>query len=296
MNSSEENLKLAAIFYQASSAALLVLDAGYHFVNVNPAFTETTGYSLPELQAQGMANIFGLFVNFQHREELIASLVQRGSWRGELSIRRKNKEAFPALVLLDVIKPLDCDSDYLVGLILDISDHKRLEFELRYHAEIDSLTSLANRKLFFQRLDDAIASADRFKYTVALLYLDLDGFKQVNDCFGHGQGDNVLVEVAQRLRCCVRQVDTVARLGGDEFVLILNGTSKDMINDTARRIIEAVAFTVSENGIELPISASVGISIYPFDSLNPSTLLKYADAAMYSAKFKGKHQYCWHVN
>jgi diguanylate cyclase (GGDEF)-like protein len=181
-------------------------------------------------------------------------------------------------------------------LILDISDRKRLEHELRYHSEIDPLTNLANRKLFFQRLDNAIASANRFNYNLALLYLDLDGFKQVNDSFGHGEGDEVLIEVGRRLRRCVREVDTVARLGGDEFVIILNGTSKNMIADTAQRLINALTLTIIKNNIELLVSASIGIAIYPDDSISPATLLKYADAAMYSAKFKGKRQFCWHNN
>lgn len=105
----------------------------------------------------------------------------------------------------------------------------------------------------------------------------------------------MLIEIAHRLRRCVREVDTVARLGGDEFALILNGTSKDVITDTAQRIIDTTAFTIDEQNISLPISVSVGISLYPEDSANPQTLLKFADAAMYSAKFKGKRQCCWHT-
>jgi diguanylate cyclase (GGDEF)-like protein len=181
-------------------------------------------------------------------------------------------------------------------LFLDISEHRQLEDELRYHAEIDPLTGLHNRKSFSQNLNTALASAKRFNYAVGVLYLDLDGFKQINDGLGHGQGDSVLIEVAQRLMCCIREVDTVARLGGDEFVIVLNGTSKELISLTAQRIIESLTMTVKGKGIELQISASVGIAVYPADSIAPLELIKYADEAMYSAKHNGKSQVCWHKN
>ncbi len=295
VNSYEEILLLAVLFYQASSAAIVIMDRDYKILHINPAFIETTGYDLADVTDGQVKDIFDLFNDLSHQEDIMSSVAAEGSWRGELSVCRKAAESFPALALIDSVEQPDGSISNHVGLFLNISDHKQLEQELRQHAEIDPLTGLANRKLFFQRLDDAIASAKRFNYAVALLFLDLDGFKQINDSLGHAQGDTVLIEIAHRLRRCVREVDTVARLGGDEFVLILNGTSKEAISDTARRIIDSTAFTVNEKDISLPISASVGISIYPEDSLNPQTLLKYADAAMYSAKFKGKRQCCWHT-
>lgn len=167
---------------------------------------------------------------------------------------------------------------------------------LRYHAETDPLTKLANRRLFFQKLDDAVALASRFNDNVAVMYLDLDGFKLVNDHFGHGQGDNVLIEVANRLRQCVREVDTVARLGGDEFAIILTRTSKLKVTETAQRIIDSIILDIHDNGLYTSITASVGIAIFPDDSINPLTLLKHADAAMYRAKEQGKRQYCWHMS
>lgn len=165
---------------------------------------------------------------------------------------------------------------------------------LRYHAETDPLTKLVNRRLFFQKLDDAVALASRFNDNIAVMYLDLDGFKQVNDHFGHGQGDIVLIEVANRLRECVREVDTVARLGGDEFAIILTRTSKVKVTETAQRIIDSLVLNIEENGCHTSITVSVGIAIYPDDSINPLALLKHADAAMYKAKEQGKRKYCWH--
>ncbi len=194
------------------------------------------------------------------------------------------------------MKNSDGRKSHCVALFVDISEHKQLELDLRYHAETDPLTGLPNRKMFFQQLEAAFASANRFNYTVGLLYLDLDGFKQINDSLGHGQGDNVLIEVARQLIGCVREVDTAARLGGDEFVVILNGTSKEMIKLTAQRIIDALTRVITGNGIEMSVSASIGIAVYPEDSTSPLTLLRYADEAMYKAKYNGKCQFFWHEN
>lgn len=281
----------AGNIYLRSSAAILIMDANFKIIDVNPAFRDTTGYSLAEL---AKLEIFDLFVDLEHKQDIIDAIAGNNSWRGELNVSRKPEDCFPAMVLLDPLEVSGKRPGYYLVLFLDISDHKELENELRYHAEIDPLTGLANRKLFFQQFENSLALAKRFNDSVALLYLDLDGFKQVNDSFGHGQGDNVLIEVSQRLKRCLREVDTVARLGGDEFVIILNRTSKTMVADTAQRIIDTLALDIHENDRTLRVTASIGIAIYPDHGLNPKTLLKLADAAMYKAKLKGKHQYCWH--
>lgn len=292
----QENLKLAATVYQVSGAAMLIMDACYKILNINPAFTEITGFSLLEIEGKSIGGIYDFTFNQLTLEDISSSVNEAGYWRGELLICRKTEDRFPAMVLINCMKQQDGSISHYVALFLDISDHKQLEDELRHHAEIDPLTGLPNRKLFSQRLDIAFASAKRFNYNVALLYLDLDGFKQVNDRLGHGQGDRLLIKVAQCLACCVREVDTAARLGGDEFVVILNGTSREMIAVTAQRIVDMLTLTIRENSIELQVSASIGIALYPEDSTNPLTLLKYADAAMYKAKDNGKRQFCWHGN
>lgn len=289
-----ENFNIGANVYQVSGAAMLILDGQDKILNINPAFTEITGFHLIEIEGNPIERIFDFSVNQSTREEITASVIKDGHWRGELLIGRKTNERFPAMVLVNGIKRFDGQISSYVVMFVDISDHKQLEDELRYHAEIDPLTGLPNRKLFSQRLESAIASANRFNYNVALLYLDLDGFKKINDSLGHGQGDNVLIEVARRLTQCVREVDTVARLGGDEFVVILNGTSQELITETAQRILDSLTMTIKENDVELKVSASIGIAIYPTDNTSPLTLLKYADEAMYKAKYKGKGQFCWH--
>lgn len=293
----DDDLKLAAAtVFQASGAAMLIMDAHYNILNSNPAFTDITGFSFVEIEGKSIGEIFESSSHQTTQEEIIFFVNEKGYWRGEMFICRENEECFPAIVLINGVQRLDDSISHYVALFLDISDQKKLECDLRYHAEIDPLTGLPNRKLFFQHLETALATAKRFNYHLALLYLDLDGFKQVNDRLGHGQGDNVLIEVAKRLIFCVREVDTVARLGGDEFVVILNNTSKDMITVTAQRIIDSLTLTIKEKGLELLISASIGIAICPDDSSNPQALLKYADEAMYLAKEKGKRQFCWHRN
>lgn len=281
--------------YQQSSAAMLILDTAFNIVSINPAFTQLTQYDLAALKGKSISLVCEDLINYSPlSEEIETKLVEANCFSGELVITRKDMQAFPVRVLINGLQSTGSVTWYYLWLMLDISEQKQRENELRFHAEFDPLTRLGNRKSLFQCLDTAIASAKRFQYTVGLLFLDLDGFKQVNDHFGHGEGDKVLQEVALRLRRCVREVDTVTRLGGDEFVVILNGTSKDMVYLTAQRIIDFLSLSVKNQQLELQVSASIGIALYPQDSKSPSLLLKYADQAMYKAKAKGKRQFCWH--
>jgi two-component system CheB/CheR fusion protein len=286
---------LTSQIYLQSGAAMLITDHDFSIVSINPAFTQATHFNLATLKGQSVTMICEDLLNSVLYEEIQTNLRISNEFSGELVITSQDMQAFPVQVLINGLQYSQNITSYYVWLMLDISEQKQRENELRFHAEIDPLTHLGNRKSLFQCLDAAIASAKRFKYTIALLFLDLDGFKQVNDHFGHGEGDKVLQEVALRLKRCVREVDTVTRLGGDEFVVILNGTSKDMICLTAQRIIDFLTLSVKNLQKELQVSASIGIALYPQDSKNPLLLLKYADEAMYKAKAKGKRQFCWHL-
>ena len=286
------------------------VDRNGHIVYVNRHFCELSGYSEADVLGQHYLFNFEKTVQKTLLDDLKKTVCEKKKWQGILKQTTKAGDIYVVDVTVVPIVNAEDEIEEFVALMVDntetIKKFERLSNNLKQNLiqqkhylrepEIDPLTNLTNRKLFFQRLTDTLASAKRFYYTVALLYIDLDGFKQVNDCLGHSEGDKVLVEAAYRLSSCVREVDTTARFGGDEFVIILNGTSKEMIADTAQRIIDSVSFKVKEKGIELQVSASVGIAIYPDDTTDAMTLLKYADAAMYSAKFKGKSQYCWHVD
>lgn len=288
--------QLAATVFQTSGAAIALLDNRYCLLDVNPAFTRLTGFGAAELKGVPFSDLYGFPFNPVAAKELDSLVTDCGFWKGELLIHKKTGGRFPATVWIDAATTEQCDISHFVVLFVDISDHKQLEDELRYHAEIDPLTGLPNRKLLFQRLDSALASAKRFNYKVGVLYLDLDGFKQINDRLGHARGDNVLIEVAGRLKNCVREVDTPARLGGDEFIVVLNGTSQQLIAATAQRILDSLTLTVTEQNLELRVSASIGIAIFPEDSVTAQGLLKCADTAMYQAKYQGKQRFCWHGN
>lgn len=277
--------------YQKTSAAMMIVNADLKIVSINPAFTQMTDFQLRDCLGKPITKFYYDLSNSDSYQNF---LQQMSPFSGELLLNKNDGSHFPAQVLVNILQPRQYVRQYFLFLILDISKQKQLESELRFCAEVDPLTQLANRKLLFQSLENAIASAKRFKYTVGVLFLDMDGFKQINDHFGHGEGDKILMEVADRLQRCVRQVDTVARLGGDEFVVVLNGTSTDMVTTTAQRIIDFLTLNIKDQSIELHVSVSIGIAIYPQDSHSPMVLLQYADEAMYKAKSKGKRQFCWH--
>ena len=319
----EQLLRIAATAFE-SKAGIMLIDVSHKVIQVNQIFTNITGYSAEEVLGKEPFGFYAHHDDPAFYQFVWTSVVRDGSWQDEIWYKKKSGQAFPIWLDINTLTDENGCITHFVGLLMDITlrnqaekllleAQEKLETQLRVateeifkyeeevktlriHAEIDPLTKLANRKLLFDQLENALALAKRFNDNVALLFLDLDGFKQVNDHFGHGQGDDLLIEVAKRLRHSVREVDTVARLGGDEFVIILNRTSKSMVTDTARRILDALVFDINQNGFTVTISASIGIAIYPDDSMDPLLLLKYADEAMYKAKEKGKHQFCWHLN
>ena len=287
---------LTSQIFEQSSVAMMILDTDFQIVSTNPAFSKMTGFEPSVACDEPISLILDELRNPGLLQDMQRKLSESDSFSCELSIVKSNVQHFSALMMVDAIRHKQVSNPYYLLLLMDISEQKQRESELRFFSEVDPLTNLGNRKFLLKSLENAINAANRFNYTVGLMFLDLDGFKQINDRFGHGEGDKVLLEVAQRLRHCVRQVDSVARLGGDEFVIILNGTSTEMIAVTAKRIIDFLTISVKDKTNELLVSASIGISLYPQDSKNPLVLLKYADEAMYKAKSKGKRQFCWHLD
>jgi len=287
---------LTAQVYSRAGVPMLIMDERLTIVSINAAFSKATGFTTQDLQGKSFSTVCDVNKYPDLLRDVLQKMTDASEFSSEILMNKYDGSHFPAQVLVNVLQRMHATPRFYLWMIWDISEQKQLESELRVSAEMDPLTQLGNRKLLFQNLESSIVSAQRFNYDVALLFLDLDGFKQVNDHFGHGEGDKVLLEVAQRLRRCVRQVDTVARLGGDEFVVILNGTSKDLITVTARRIIDFLTLNVKDQTVNLQVSASIGIAMYPQDSCSPLVLLKYADEAMYKAKAKGKRQFCWHLD
>lgn len=291
----EEALQLAASVFNASSASILITDANNLIVSVNPAFTTITGYQpheaiglTPNLLSSGKQSK-------EFYREMWQSLAHNKHWHGELWNRRKDGEIFAEQLSINVINNKDGSVHRYVAIFSDITEKKQAEDLMWRQANYDTVTDLPNRRLFFDRLDQEIKKCRRSTQYLALFFIDLDRFKEVNDLYGHDIGDQLLVEAAQRLNACVRNTDTVARLGGDEFTLILTELA-----DTAR--VETVAMSIRDtlkkpfhiNDTALHISGSIGIALYPDNTTDAYDLVAKADIAMYEAKRQGRNRYCFY--
>ena len=253
------------------------------------AFTRSTGYSREEVLGKNPR----LLKSGRHTPEfyagLWASLLNSGTWSGEIWNRRKNGEIFPEWLTISSVRDSAGNVTSYIGATLDISLLKAREERLEYMAYFDLLTGLPNRALLIDRMNQAIAHARRLKQILAVGYLDLDGFKPVNDQFGHALGDLLLIEVASRISSVLREEDTVARLGGDEFVLLLQDLEQmEDCRVILQRLLERIGepWPLAEGNVQ--ISASIGVTLYPLDDSDPDSLLRHADQAMYRAKRLGK--------
>ncbi len=289
----ERDRRIASEVLRSMGEAVAVTDLEFRFVSVNPAFSRITGYSEEEVVGQPSA----LLNSTQHSEDFYRQLreavIHHGHWKGEMWQRRKDGEEFLGWIeLSEVCDNLGARSHY-VAVVNDVTDKKRAEQELRYLANYDTLTGLPNRSLLAERLARAVVRARRQDTRVAVLFLDLDRFKDINDSLGHAAGDRILKAAAARLLGIVRESDTVARLGGDEFTVVVEDISGALTAESvAEKIIDAFGAPLEIDGrSEITISPSIGISLYPDHGLVPTDLLKYADTAMYQAKDRGRNTY-----
>jgi diguanylate cyclase (GGDEF)-like protein/PAS domain S-box-containing protein len=285
--------RIASEIIDSMSEAVTVTDLDFCFVSVNRAFTRMTGYSEDECIGQA-AEILN---SRQHAPEVYLAMreefARKGHWRGELWQRRRDGEEFLCWLELSEVRDDAGQRTNFVGVMADITDRKRAEQELRYLANYDTLTGLPNRTLLGERLAHAVIRARRTSRKVAVLFLDLDRFKHVNDSMGHAVGDRVLKAVGERLCANVRESATVARLGGDEFTVVLEDVQHiDQALRTATDLLEVFsAPLILDSGQEVIISPSIGISVYPDHAQVPTDLLKFADTAMYQAKEEGRNMY-----
>ncbi|HNX24176.1 MAG TPA: EAL domain-containing protein [Spirochaetota bacterium] len=288
----EEELLLAGRVFETTTEGIVVTDSCNNIIRVNPAFTHITGYSNDEVVGRNPKILKSERHDRLFYEEMWKSLTDHGTWEGEIWNRRKNGETYPEWLSINVINDEANKVKNYVSVFRDISDIKSSEEKIEYQAYHDPLTGLPNRSLFSDRLSQAVNQAVRSENQMALLYIDLDRFKIVNDSLGHITGDYLLQEVAKRLSECVRDGDTVARVGGDEFIIILPNIEE--INDVVRvcgRITEKFSKPLKIDEHELFASASIGISIYPDDGTSVAELHKNADIAMYHAKSLGGGEY-----
>ncbi|TAN46650.1 MAG: EAL domain-containing protein [Methylococcaceae bacterium] len=287
-------MQLAATVYKAIGEAIMVADADNRIVAVNPAFTRLTGYSEAEAVGQTTKLLKSGRQDQAFYRDMWLALEKTGHWQGEIHNRRKNGEVYLEWLAISTIYDEQGHVLQHVAMFSDITDQKRAEQIIWQQANFDPLTGLPNRRMFYDRLDMDIKKANRTGLPLALMFLDLDRFKIINDTLGHDVGDMLLKEAAQRLSGCVREIDTVARLGGDEFTVILGEMSTP---GTLERIAQDILGKLAEPfrlGNEINyVSASLGITFYPGDAGSIDELLKNADQAMYAAKSRGGNRYSY---
>jgi diguanylate cyclase (GGDEF)-like protein/PAS domain S-box-containing protein len=290
----ERRLALWAKVFEASGEAILIVDDQRRILSANQAFTRHSGYELQDVVGEQPELLLGGEGGSGLPDSLWPTVTLRGAWQGELMLRRRNGSAYPAWVMVNAVRQPARQSggevSHYIVTSIDISDRKKSEQRIRFLAEHDVLTELPNRSLCIERLRLALQQAERSGRKVAVLFIDLDRFKDINDSLGHHIGDALLRSVARRLVDAVRAGDTVSRLGGDEFVVVLNGI--DDVDEAAHivheRLIPRVRQPHAVEGAELHVSCSVGIAISPDDATEIEELMRRADAAMYQAKASGK--------
>jgi diguanylate cyclase (GGDEF)-like protein/PAS domain S-box-containing protein len=288
----EASQRQALTVFANSYEGIMVVDAKRRIVDVNPAFARLTGYERHEILGKSPRLLSIELPKGRFFKGISAAIRDTGNWAGEAWSRKKSGEIFA--VMLSVAAVLDTDGEvkHFIAIFSDITQLKAHEAELDRVAHYDPLTGVPNRRLLVDRLSQAIARANRRGLSLAVCYLDLDGFKRVNDQHGHAAGDRLLIGVANNLRQVLRADDTLARLGGDEFVLLLSGMeSPQHCSQLLERILASVNTALDIGGTRVNVSASIGVSLYPQDDADADTLIRHADQAMYLAKEAGKNRF-----
>jgi diguanylate cyclase (GGDEF)-like protein/PAS domain S-box-containing protein len=288
----EEQQRQAASVFSHAHDGILICDANKRIVDVNPAFTHVTGYDRDEALGQTPRIMNSGRQTPSFYQAVWSSVNARGFWEGEIWNRRKNGEVYPAWLTISTIADASGAISRYIGVFSDITAVKAQQEKLERLAHFDALTQLPNRVLLADRIAQAIAHASRSRSLVGICYLDLDGFKPVNDNFGHSAGDQVLVEIAGRLKDTIRGSDSVARLGGDEFVVLVTGIASALeCQQAVGRLLKAISAPIQVKDQTITLGASIGVTLYPKDGADADTLLRHADQAMYAAKQAGRNRY-----
>lgn len=288
----EASLELSSMVFHSISEGILVTDIDGLIVEANPAFTKITGYRTDELLGQTPAILKSGYHDQAFYESIWHQLDTEGFWEGEIYDKRKNGEVFPQWLTINTVYDNDDKPYRRIAMFIDFTEKKRAEEVIWQQAHMDILTGLPNRKLFGDRIHQELEHTDRSGLPTAILFLDLDMFKEVNDTLGHAMGDQLLVQVAARISKCVRSVDTVARQGGDEFAIILSQVKNmHVVNAICEELLNSLAmpYQLGDEDEAAYITASIGITFYPDDATNVGDLIKSADQAMYAAKERGRN-------
>ena len=291
----EEKLRLSDQVFESTAEGILVTDREARIIAVNPAFTSMTGYSLAEVAGQTPKLLRSGRHDADFYRAMWASLLETGQWMGEVWNRRKDGEIYPGWLTISAVRNAQGEVTHYIGACSNLTEKKCTEQRIHHLAYYDVLTGLSNRLLFEDRLRLALVQAHRSGAGVAVLFLDLDRFKTINDSLGHPVGDHLLQAVAQRLGKCLREGDTAARWGGDEFMVLLQdlGAGQQAVAQRASVVADKIQQALSEaftlDGHEILVTPSTGIALYPWDADNATDLIKYADTAMYQAKAQGRN-------
>lgn len=293
-----EEFRIAATAFE-SQTGMFITDAKSNILRVNSSFTDITGFTSNEVVGQNPR----IFSSGRHQtsfyQSMWESINRSGSWEGEIWNKRKNNEVYPEHLLITAVKDSKGNITNFVASLSDISSRKKAENEIRNLAFYDPLTELPNRRLLLDRLKQALVSSERTGKQVALLFIDLDNFKSINDTLGHEEGDKLLRQVAQRLKACVREVDTVSRLGGDEFVVMLEDLSEDaekgaaQLAATGEKILASFNRPYQLSQYEYQCTSSIGATLFNHNDTEVEEKLKHADIAMYQAKKAGRNTLCF---
>ena len=288
----KEQLKLAANVFNYSHDGILFSDAENNIIKTNAAFTKITGYLANEVLGKNPRLLQSGKQNKLFYETMWKKLLKYEHWDGELCNKHKNGQLFIIHTSILIIKDAAGNVKNFLAIFSDITLRKTHEDSLKKIAYFDALTGLPNRTLLTDRMGQGIQQTLRHDNTMAFCYLDLDGFKPVNDLYGHAVGDSLLQQVSERIVHCLRKIDTLSRVGGDEFViLLLDQKSEDEYIATIKRILQVIEQPFIVEGHSINISVSIGITLFPQNNSDPDTLLRHADQAMYNAKLQGKNQY-----
>ena len=288
----DEKMRLAQAVLETTTEGIMITDADNLIIDVNPAFTQITGYAREEVLSQTPTMFNSEYHDESFYQEMWENLKNNGRWRGEIWNRHKDGKVYPQYLSIAAVYGPDGKVIQHVAIFYDISQRKQYEALIEHQANYDALTDLPNRLLFMKRLAQAVGRALEDRARVALMFIDLDMFKEVNDTLGHAYGDLLLQAVAERLLACVRESDTVARLGGDEFTVILSEVHNPKhVTLIADKLLQQLSQSFELDGHEVRISGSIGITLAPDDAQDVETLLKYADSAMYKAKETGRNAY-----
>lgn len=288
----EEKLKRAASVVSHAHESIMITDATATIIEVNDSFSRITGYSAEEVLGKNPRILQSGRQSSEFYVAMWNTIIAKGHWRGEIWNRRKNGEVYPEMLTVSAVKNAEGRVQHYISLGTDITPVKAYQGQLERIAHFDALTNLPNRVLLADRLNQAMVQCQRRNQSLAVAFMDLDGFKAVNDNYGHNVGDELLILVSQRMKDALRDGDTLARIGGDEFIAVM--VDLETFEDcelVLKRLLKAAAAPVAVGDALMQVSASIGVTLYPQDDVDADQLVRHADQAMYVAKQAGKNRY-----